>query len=216
VRVERLLIVALLIAALGHVGYTYVWQYPRGSVRGPPVSITDEPIQVTRAAPLEVLVSRDGRIFQILGTHDYEVSGRVLSATTYNVISKNAFFDVDLGLAWGPRVERMLANYQFRQNDRWLFWQSKGPVSDEERAYITAHIGNEHLIPKEGSATIARAIRWARAGDDVRIKGKLVTVRAYSSKEVVAQSSLSRDDVGAGACEIVYVEEFQLNEKLYR
>jgi hypothetical protein len=58
-------------------------------------------------------------------------------------------------------------------------------------------------------------LQWPGRGDRVRIAGHLVNIKDLSGRVLVA-SSTSRDDTGAGACEVIWVEEIQINGKIYR
>ena len=206
-------IVALLLVA--YVVWLYGWRRPTGGLPASPVVVSDEPVQEALDKPITMHVERGKKKFVLELTHRFEISGRVLSAEHYNVTWTNDFFDVDLGLVWGPRIEDLLERFHFHQDGRWLFWRSSEPVSDEDRAYVNAHSGNEHLIPKEGSRRVDHAIRWVEKGDTVRISGHLVVIRNSAWQEL-ARSSTSRDDTGGGACEIVYVEEIQIGKTVYR
>jgi hypothetical protein len=211
---RRLIPVA--IAALAfYLGYTQIYMRPRAVARGEAVDVTGEPRQTALPSPEVAPVEFDGKSYLVEKHHRYEISGEVLSAETYNVAFKSEFFDVDLGLIWGPRLADLKQRYTFNQGGRWLFWSSKDPVSDDERRYITAHISNNHLIPAEGRRNLFKAVRWPGRGDKVRIAGYLVTIKNPFGGVVVA-SSTSRDDDGAGACEVIWVEEVQINDKIYR
>lgn len=209
---RRLLLVAALISV--YLVLDWVRGWPRGGVSAPPVTLGEEPFQEALPEPLPIQVHRDGRTFFLLQTHRFAVSGHVLSATEYDLAWTNDFFDVDLGLAWGDQVDRLLDQYDFRQNARWLFWQADRPIDEAERRYVTTHVGNLHLIPAEGRPTVDRALRWARKGDRVRIEGTLVTIQDAGTNEL-ARSSTTRDDTGGGACEIVYVTRFQNGDTVW-
>ena len=58
-----------------------------------------------------------------------------------------------------------------------------------------------HMIP--ASESVARALAAVRKDDRVRIDGWLVEAKATDGWHW--RSSLSREDTGAGACEVVYV-----------
>jgi hypothetical protein len=104
---------------------------------------------------------------------------------------------VDLGLAWGAQVDWLLRSYTFYQDARWLFWRSDGPMSDQERTYVTTHTGNVHTIPAEGNNRIYGALRPARKGDHVTLDGSLVEIQDAGTN-VLARSSTRRWDRGAG------------------
>ena len=113
------------------------------------------------------------------------------------------------------RVEHVLSNYDFNQGGRWLFWQSRGPVPKPEIEYMKTHISNSHLLPAEGNWNVEKAIRWIDRGDHVRLKGHLVTIKHANGKDFI-RSSTRRDDKGDGACEVMWVEEVQIGETMYR
>lgn len=185
-----------------------------GGRPAPPVDVSVEPEQEAVEPPTVLTLRRDDRDFRLTFTHRYAVSGKVVSAWAYDWAWTSDFFDVDLGLIWGPRVDWLEEHFTFRQNARWLFWQTDRPVSAEERALVTRSMGNQHLIPAEGRSGLDRAIRSAEEGDLVRIEGWLVAIHDDAGLEL-ARSSTRREDSGGGACEIVYVERFQKNGRLW-
>ena len=196
-------------------GYTRIYLRPSATARGQEIDVSGEPRQTALPSPEAAPVEFDGTSYLLEKLHRYEIAGEVLSIATYNLAFKSEFFDVDLGLIWGPRLADLKQRYRFNQGGRWLFWSSDGPVSDEERHYITAHISNNHLIPAEGRRNLFKAVRWPSRGDRVRITGYLVNIK-NASGGVVAASSTSRDDSGAGACEVIWVDEIQINKAVYR
>ena len=211
----RRLIPVAIAALVLYLGYAQIYMRPRAVARGEAIDVSREPRQTALPSPEVASVEFDGRSHLIEKHHSYEIFGEVLSVETYNLAFKSEFFDVDLGLIWGPRVADLQQRYSFNQGGRWLFWSSRDPVSDDERRYITAHISNNHLIPAEGRRNLFKAVRWPGRGDKVRIAGYLVTIKNASGGAAMA-SSTSREDVGAGACEVIWVEEIQINDKIYR
>ncbi|MBL8921131.1 MAG: hypothetical protein JNJ54_19870 [Myxococcaceae bacterium] len=180
-----------------------------------PVSLELEPVQEPIEPPERVAVTRGGRAFVIEKLYRYEHSGEVLSATAYDVAWTNEFFDVDVGTIWGPTREALKQRFTFQQMGRFLFWRTDSMPTEEERLDVTRHIANNHLIPAEGSTHLARAVRFIREGDVVRIKGSLVRILDEGGG-VLATSSVVRDDTGAGACEIVWVDELQIGSRVFR
>ena len=51
-------------------------------------------------------------------------------------------------------------------------------------------------------------------GDAVRLRGLLVDATADDG--LTWRSSLSRGDTGPGACELLYVQEVQVGDRVYR
>lgn len=72
----------------------------------------------------------------------------------------------------------------------------------------TALLGsaNMHLIPATGR--IRQQLEKARPGNIVRLQGSLVGVTGPQG--YTWNSSLTRSDTGAGACELFYVESVEL------
>jgi hypothetical protein len=74
-------------------------------------------------------------------------------------------------------------------------------------------MSNNHLLVERRD--LLRTIRSMCAGDQVKISGKLVNVKArlvgkrgaYDSSECSWNTSACRTDSGAGACEVIYVED---------
>jgi hypothetical protein len=73
------------------------------------------------------------------------------------------------------------------------------PVS---RRMIETHSANMHMIPAD--AEIERQLKSIRAGNMVHLKGFLVEVTTKDGWRW--KSSLTRDDTGGGACELILVE----------
>ncbi len=69
-----------------------------------------------------------------------------------------------------------------------------------------------HMIPADEN--VRRALLAVGTGDRVRVHGLLVDARRADG--FYWNSSLTREDTGPGACELVYVEELQIGRKLYR
>ena len=202
-------------AAVIFVVYNWVIMHPWADGSGPEPDLTADPVQEGLDEPETVEIERGGKRYTVEKTHRYEVAGEVLMSSTYVIFYTSEFFALDLGLLWGDRVEHVLENYDFNQGGRWLFWQSRGPITEDQRRYMTTHISNNHLLPAEGNWNLKKAVRWIDEGDRVRIKGYLVNILEAGGQSVV-RSSLRRDDKGNGACEVIWVEEVQIGTKIYR
>ena len=188
-----------------------LWSRPAPS----PVVLDGDPLQTDFEEPSKLTVTRDGRQYVIEKLFKYEVSGEVLSASSYDVTWTNDFADVDVGLLWGPKREQLKDRFKFFQMGRWLFWRTDAPVSDADRSDVTTHISNNHLIPSETSKHLAKAFRMLRKGDEIRLSGSLVRILGPGG-EAVATSSTVRGDTGDGACEVMWVDELQVGSRVFR
>ena len=77
-------------------------------------------------------------------------------------------------------------------------------------------LSNDHLLARDRK--LEKKIESFAVGDQVRLKGKLVDVKAhltgkggsYDASEISWKTSVIRTDHGAGACEVFYVEEAEI------
>jgi hypothetical protein len=138
---------------------------------------------------------------------DFTIRARVLSKKTYRTGRESQLSPVDLALGWGPMSdERVLEKVSIRQSNRWYFWQVREfPIPRRE---IERHSANMHLIP--ASSTVTDQLKSVREGHIVQFSGKLI--RAHGDNNWRWTSSLTRDDTGDNACELVWVEEFEIVE----
>ena len=113
---------------------------------------------------------------------------------------------LDLALGWGmmstPREIEKLTIWQW---GRFYFWKVRDGAAFDAAAAIPAST-NVHLIP--ASPEIRRTLMQARAGDLIRLEGRLVD--ASHPNLGWWRSSRSRTDTGDGACEILLVERVLL------
>ena len=108
----------------------------------------------------------------------------------------------DLALGWGPMSEPGLAErLNVSQGGRWYRyrWGGEGPPMSPDA--IARNSSNMHMVPID--AGVARRLDRVREGDLVRVHGWLVSIDSADGWRW--QSSMSRDDTGAGACELVLV-----------
>jgi hypothetical protein len=131
----------------------------------------------------------------------FSVEARVLSRHDYAVGREADLSPTDLALGWQRMTEdAVLSQLEINQGGRWYHyrWRGDAPIPPQE---ITRSSANMHLIPAD--AATAQALRGVNADDRIRIDGWLV--EATSADGWRWRSSTSRDDTGAGGCELIYV-----------
>lgn len=136
----------------------------------------------------------------------FRIEARVLRREDYSIGREAAFSPTDLALGWNRmREDEVLARLDISQSSRWYRyrWQGSPPLPPRE---IVRSSANMHMIPS--TPAVARALRGVRRDDTVRIDGWLVQVDAPDGWRW--RSSLTRDDSGNGACELVYVCALQV------
>lgn len=135
----------------------------------------------------------------------FSLSAVVLSARTYRNDRLMPLSTVDLALGWGPMSNPVnVAQVEIWQRGRFYFWRlpdAPAPGTDLGMQDVAWNSANMHMIP--GSLLIDEDLRALRRHDMVRISGYLCDIEGPGGSW---RSSRVRTDVGAGACEIVWVE----------
>jgi hypothetical protein len=135
----------------------------------------------------------------------FSVAARVLSREDYHFGRESGYSPTDLALGWGPMSEEGLAErLSVTQSGRWYHyaWSGAPPLPP---SVIATHSANMHIVPAKSQ--VARALSAVHANDAIRIDGWLVRIDA--DEGWTWSSSLSRDDAGEGACELVFVCSLQ-------
>ena len=132
----------------------------------------------------------------------FELRARVLSSEPYFFRRESDLSPVDLALGWGVMSDQaVLDRIDIAQGSRWYTtrYEFPAPVSDQQ---IIGNSSNMHMIP--AGTRVRKRLKKLRKGDIVRLHGYLVDVDHDSGW--FWRTSMSRNDTGAGACEIFYVE----------
>lgn len=179
------------------------------------------PLQSSTSQNTMTLI-RDGYSYEIVPLYEYSMSGLVLSAQNYKTWynrSRVAHTVVrDVCLIWGDTVwKKWYQNktLSIKQDYRFCLYQYR----TDGITFNGNELSNSHLIPRD--AEVERQINAIKNGDQVVIKWKLVNVTGtlidkgnkYEGNTTVWQSSTTRDDTGAWACEVIYVESVKILQK---
>jgi hypothetical protein len=141
----------------------------------------------------------------------FDISAVVAAAEPYSFDDSAFLSPVDLVMTWGRLPEEPYrGRVSYQQLTRYYFWRTGDGSLD--LGYISTHSANMHMIP--ATPNLARALAHVGSGDRVRVQGLLVDVEGEHGFRW--RTSLSRDDTGPGACELVWVEQLQRGERLYR
>jgi len=193
----RLLLLLLALAAIGW------WDFAQRARSHPPgVLVVDAPTQEPVPAATATW-SKDEIAIKPLAR--FSLSARVLSRANYHWDTEARLAPVDLALGWGRMSDSaVLEKVEISQSGRFYYWQVRDfPIPEQE---IIESSANMHLIPADRA--VARAIGRVRVGDVVSFDGYLVEADWPNGYKWV--SSLTRSDAGAGACELVWVEHFEI------
>jgi hypothetical protein len=142
--------------------------------------------------------------FRLIPRADFSATVRVLRREDYSRGPLADLVPTDFAVGWGPMSDSsVLANIQISQGNRFYYWRTDTwPI---ERRDIEVHSANWHVIPENPS--VEDALTKVRAGSLVELRGRLVDIEG---KEGGMRTSLTRDDTGAGACEILLASSVRL------
>lgn len=126
----------------------------------------------------------------------------VLSRCNYSGGHDSELARTDFALGWGCMSEADLVNrIKVDQDMRWFMYSWRGDLGADE-GDVARSCANMHLIPADDG--VRRELARVGRHDLIEFSGYLVEVRHPDGW--VWRSSTTRDDAGAGACEVVWVE----------
>ncbi len=97
------------------------------------------------------------------------------------------------------------------ESGSWTCW-AKPETAEAQTRFFGQHLSNNHLI--SDNRQIKKRIMSAERGDQIYLKGYLAN---YSQPGGGFRgTSTTRTDTGNGACETIYVEEFEILKKSNR
>ena len=130
----------------------------------------------------------------------FDITARVLSRKNYGG-ADGELVPLDLAMGWGRMSDSdVLQHIDISQSGRFYYWHvNEFPIPRRE---IETSSANMHMIPADPG--VKRQLEQVRQGQVIHIEGFLVD--ASRSDGWHWKTSMTRDDTGAGACELVYVE----------
>jgi len=163
---------------------------------------------------------RNGYAYEASPLYSYELNALVVSKRNYKVYTIERFqktFPCDLCMIWGSNVEGAIyrnKTINFSQDGRWCFVRWSGEVK-----FNWDDFSNSHLLVTDPA--IERKINSLVIGDQVKIEGRLVNVRAaligaggsFDSLNYTWNSGVGKSGLGAGACKVIYVEKLDILKK---
>ncbi len=174
--------------------------------------ITRGPGVVAAEAPAQAVLERDAPVFQkdgfrVVAVASFALEARVLRTKGYCCGGADRLAPIDVAFGWGRMSdEAVLARIDVSQSGRFYFWRYDGapPIPRRE---IEVSSANMHLIP--ATKAIEKRLGRLRPGNVVTLKGYLVEVSGDGG--FVWRSSLTREDTGNGACELIWVEDLYVS-----
>lgn len=140
--------------------------------------------------------------YQITVLESYGGVFRVLGRQNYSTGTEAQFSPMDLALGWDKMADpQVYQHIKIRQSNRWYYWNvDEFPIPRRE---IETQSANTHIIP--ATVAVAKQLDHVKEGDLIRLKGDLVEIKGQDGWKW--RSSLSRNDTGQGACEVMRVTQ---------
>lgn len=153
-------------------------------------------------------------VYTIKPLYDYELYGMVV---TYH--DSNAWWDIyhhgiwndfinvkDICVVWGNNLSSGVYQELEFWSDPWTCYMQSNDWSTYHK-YRNENLSNNHLLSE--SSRLNSEIMSAKKGDQIYLRGYLAQY-SHSDGKFTRGSSTKRTDKGNGACETVYLEDFQI------
>lgn len=171
--------------------------------------IDDEPLQTaTRQSPFAVTFNDIEYLVE--PEYEYDITGMVVSYRHHDEeysrmhrLAQDHLNMLDVCVIWGDNTRAMLHEIDFWNG---LFTCN---ASTHDRAawesFDMQQLSNNHLLSDD--EFIRDRVRDLRIGDQIRVRGYLAS---YTSPAGKRGTSTTRADSGDGACETLFIEDFEI------
>jgi len=176
-------------------------------------SLQDEPEQTPVAmTPFDVVSG--GITYTVKPLYRYDLHGLIVSKhnadTWWDYMHReanDALNITDLCVVWGANIMSDVYRQISFSNGQFTCNYSTGS-NEVWAAFDQAAVSNNHLLAD--NPALARLMRKVEVGDQVRFRGYLAEYSHHHGFEFHRGTSTVRTDSGNGACETVYVEDFEI------
>ena len=209
---RKLARIALPVAVLAFVASLFMrYRLPDKSLALEP--LLQNPVQTKDEVPEPFEVTRKNVTYTVTPLFGYELWGMIVSyhhSASFIDISHKQWNDYintkDICVIWGQNVETgVYERMTFRNRDFTCYYRY--PDRETGELFTENALSNNHLLPAD--PLVAGAVLRARTGDQVHFKGWLVSY-GVKGAPYSRRSSTVRNDRGNGACEVVYITEFEV------
>lgn len=222
---------------LGDLKFKLIHAFPEISeVTYKPIDILQDPIQVNISQE-KLFIEKGKNIYTKYGFSkiaQYSLSGMIVAINTdfwLRGLMRSDFDQIslmDIGIVWGDIANKEFVNKYMKfksektSTARWLRYNYRCTGTNcKSFSYIKSHVAHTHLVP--ANKNVMSALLTLKKYDNVKLDGYLIDL--YFSKGGKAITSISRTDNnagsrgqnnGGGACEIMYVTQVQIAERIYK
>ena len=173
------------------------WRW-REQPQTPGVKVAVSPHQAEDADPSLAAFGR----YQLTRKARYEIDARLLSRRRYRLDAGADLAPLDFAVGWGPMSDTaVLDGLSISQSGR--FFRVRWDAERDMPSDWMSSAANMHLIP--ATDRIESRLDSMRPGQIIRLRGWLVDAARDDGWQW--KTSLTRDDSGHGACELMWVDD---------
>ncbi len=173
-------------------------------------AVRAEPQQTPPSSAAAFQAHAGGVDYKVRPRADYDITGLVVSLHDtrawwdwMHALADDHLNVVDLCLVWGANAASGAYRAMSFSSGQFVCYFSGKDAKLFSHDNVRA-ISNNHLLTD--AASVARLLRSARIGDQVRIRGQLVEYSHDHGFKFTRGTSLTREDTGDGACETIFVQ----------
>lgn len=181
------------------------------------IDISKDPEQTACYLCETITLQGKGKNFVLYPLSYYKISGIVLAKNTFFVMDTGAEISpIDIGIAWGKMAEPEYDSLmKYSSSGRFLHWNYNNSKSFPfSYRFLNSHVSHNHIIPANNN--ILQILKSVKIKEKLYMEGYLVNVYSkYGKGEFHWNTSLSRYDTEAGACELLYVKRVRVGNNFY-
>lgn len=178
--------------------------------------VIETPTQTATTEP-SFKIQHHGEHYLIEPKYNYELTGMVVSTNDAsqfgNIWHHRRWKDYinvrDICVIWGDNIEKGVYKELTFSSDSWTCWVSYNNAETAGR-FQSHQLSNNHVLTNMND--IKKRLLSAEIGDVVQFSGWLSDYKNINSG-ISRVTSTTRNDQGNGACEVVFINEFEIVKK---
>ncbi|KKR30132.1 MAG: hypothetical protein UT61_C0012G0002 [Candidatus Woesebacteria bacterium GW2011_GWA1_39_8] len=214
--VKKVIKLIFLLSLLVFVSLTlYKFPYPEPSQVVDSIKVNDPKQEKITQAQVNLYAGELS--YEIQPKYSYDLWGLVVSQH-----DSGSFLDIyhkkdpanthDICVVWGKNIDNeSYKKVKFSSGDFVCYYKWR---AGENPGISGLYLANNHLVP--ANPELAKIISQTNIGDQIHLKGFLSEYKIYDKTGYLKLSrgtSIARDDTGNGACETIYVTDYEIVRK---
>ncbi|NQY42825.1 MAG: hypothetical protein HRT87_05750 [Legionellales bacterium] len=166
-------------------------------------AVSSEPTQIIYPKDKRKIVSLKNLNSELELIGEYIITGIIISISNQEFTNETNL--INLCILWGK-------NISLYKKGGYDCWHEQGQCvlkmsQQSKQDFVIANFSNSHiLLPSD---TLLKKADNLQIGDQVKITGELVNIKNLKTNEWL-KSSIIRDDIGDGACEILLAKDIEI------